>query len=128
MLISPSLICLAVPDLLRDSSSNPWDVAIDSQGMVYVADNANHRVQKFTPEGEFVMVIGRLGSQPGELNLSHHLLPLTTWTMCMWVSQGTSVCQCSPATENSFTVLDKVKLSPYGLAIDEGGHLYVCDY
>ncbi|MGE0083825.1 MAG: PKD domain-containing protein [Desulfococcaceae bacterium] len=34
--------------------SHPNDVATDSRGYVYVADTENHRVQKFTKDGQFV--------------------------------------------------------------------------
>ena len=42
-------------------------MAIDSRGFVYVADRDNHRMQKFTPEGQFVSSFGTKGSQPGQL-------------------------------------------------------------
>ena len=32
----------------------PWGIAIDSSGNVFVADTANHRIQKFTNSGTFV--------------------------------------------------------------------------
>ena len=32
---------------------NPVGLAIDSNGNVYVVDALNHRIQKFTPEGQF---------------------------------------------------------------------------
>uniref|UniRef100_A0A1X7TY24 6-bladed beta-propeller n=1 Tax=Amphimedon queenslandica TaxID=400682 RepID=A0A1X7TY24_AMPQE len=30
----------------------PRDIAINSQGLVYVADANNHRIQKFSPDGK----------------------------------------------------------------------------
>ena len=33
-------------------------MAIDSQGFVYVTDKNNHRVQKFTPDGQFISAFG----------------------------------------------------------------------
>lgn len=44
---------------------NPMDVAVDSQGNVYVADTGNYRIQKFTSDGSFVKAAGRLGTEPG---------------------------------------------------------------
>ncbi len=44
---------------------DPFDVAADLQGFVYVADSGNHRVQKFTPDGLFVQAAGALGTGPG---------------------------------------------------------------
>ena len=46
---------------------SPTDVAVDSKDFVYVADNENHRIQKFTPEGQFMCSFGTKGSQPGQL-------------------------------------------------------------
>ena len=30
---------------------SPYDIAIDSEGLVYVTDYGNNRIQKFSPEG-----------------------------------------------------------------------------
>ena len=35
---------------------------------MYVADHKNHRVQKFTPDGEFMMQFGSYGTGKGQLN------------------------------------------------------------
>ncbi len=39
--------------------NTPTDVAVDSQGNVYVADHGNHRIQKFNRCGEYVMAFDR---------------------------------------------------------------------
>jgi len=41
--------------------NQPWGVAVGPDGNVYVADTWNHRVQVFTPEGEFIRAWGQLG-------------------------------------------------------------------
>jgi sugar lactone lactonase YvrE len=43
-------------------------IAIDGQGFVYVADMANHRIQKFTSGGEYVLHWGSQGIEAGELS------------------------------------------------------------
>jgi uncharacterized protein (TIGR03663 family) len=40
--------------------NEPWGIAIDSQGYVYVADTWNHRVQKFDANGKFLLEWGGL--------------------------------------------------------------------
>lgn len=46
----------------------PRGIALDSNGFVYVADVYNHRIQKFTHEGEFLTKFGQFGSNSGGLN------------------------------------------------------------
>jgi DNA-binding beta-propeller fold protein YncE len=41
--------------------SEPWGIAVGPDGMVYVSDTWNHRVQKFTPDGEFIQSWGYFG-------------------------------------------------------------------
>lgn len=39
----------------------PWGIAVAPDGSVYVADTWNHRIQKFSPEGEFLNMWGTFG-------------------------------------------------------------------
>lgn len=41
--------------------NQPWGIGIGPDGSVYVADTWNHRVQKFTPDGEFLTMWGYFG-------------------------------------------------------------------
>ena len=46
--------------------NDPRGIAIDSSGYVYVADKDNHRIQKFTSDGQFVTKWGSKGSEDGQ--------------------------------------------------------------
>ena len=44
----------------------PRGVAVDNAGNILVADTNNNRLQKFSPTGAFLSVIGKVGQGPGE--------------------------------------------------------------
>ena len=44
----------------------PTGIAVDQSGNVYVADSWNDRIQKFTPDGEFITKWGSRGSDDGQ--------------------------------------------------------------
>ncbi len=44
------------------SFTNPRGIAVAPDGSIYVADSRNHRVQKFSPEGEFLLSWGTYAS------------------------------------------------------------------
>lgn len=41
--------------------NQPWGIAVGQDGSVFVADTWNHRIQKFTADGEFISMWGALG-------------------------------------------------------------------
>ncbi len=43
----------------------PFGIAINDDGHLFITDPMNHRVQKFTPEGEFVTAWGSYGREEG---------------------------------------------------------------
>ena len=46
----------------------PLGIAVDTSGNVYVTDNENHRVQRFSANGEFLSKWGSRGSRDGQFN------------------------------------------------------------
>lgn len=38
--------------------NEPWDVAVGADGSIYVADTFNHRIQKFSAQGQFIKMWG----------------------------------------------------------------------
>jgi streptogramin lyase len=50
---------------------NPYDVAIDGTGNIYVVDSGNNRIQKFSKNGTLITKWGRYGTGDGEFNFPH---------------------------------------------------------
>lgn len=48
--------------------NEPWGVAVAPDGSVYVADTWNHRIQKFTAEGEFITMWGQFGAAESNMH------------------------------------------------------------
>lgn len=49
--------------------SKPLGVTVDDNGMIYVADTMNNRIQVFTSRGEWVRRFGRLGAGAADLDM-----------------------------------------------------------
>jgi len=45
----------------------PEGITFDTRGYFYVADSGNNRIQKFSPEGKFILSFGTVGKYEGEL-------------------------------------------------------------
>jgi uncharacterized protein (TIGR03663 family) len=45
--------------------NEPWGVAVAGDGSVFVADTWNHRIQRFSPEGQLLLAFGVFGAGPG---------------------------------------------------------------
>jgi len=44
----------------------PSDIVFDKDGHIYVLDSGNHRIQKFSQDGNYLATIGNAGEGPGE--------------------------------------------------------------
>jgi hypothetical protein len=103
--------------------NGPSGIAVDntngaSKGFYYVADPTNHRVQKFDPWGQFVLMFGRGVNQT------------TGGNICIAASGDT--CQAGTeyagtGTGDSVTGTNGNFSAPKGVAVDNAGNVYVTD-
>ena len=112
--------------------NEPFDVALDNEGYLYVAEFGNHCITKLTTEGKYITSFGSRGSAPGQLSCPSSL---TINNNLVYVSEagnnrvsifdvkGTFL-HCFGKRGNGEGELDR----PYGsIAIDTYDNLYVSD-
>src|SRR5262245_39846581 len=112
---------------------NPWGLAVDGSGNVFVADASNHRIQKFTSSGAFVTSWGSNGTGNGQFHFplyvaidgagdvyvtdseNHRIEKFDNSGayITQWGTTGSGDGEFSGATD--------------GIAVDGSGNVYVCD-
>lgn len=119
--------------------NDPWGIAVDSSGDIFVADTFNHRIQKFDENGNFLLAWGTPGvsSAPGAgrsttffgpraivIDQQGRLLVSDTGNKRVQVfdTDGNFITQfgSSGAGDGRFN-------EPVGLAVDQAGNTYVAD-
>ena len=113
--------------------NRPSGIAIDANDDVYVTDGMNHRVQKFTKEGEHISQFGRHGSAWGELD--------TPWGLavdgegCVYVADHKNHRVQKFNADGEFVGAfgsygaGRGQLNrPSDVAVDPDGDVYVCDW
>lgn len=112
--------------------------AIDSRGRVLVADDLNHRVSVFGPDGRFVGHAGRMGQGPGELDSPWRVAVDARDSIFVWDAANSRISVFSPDLRfrrslpappqwlvNSIDFLPDGKLLVSAFGVREPGMLHV---
>ena len=118
---------------------SPRDIAINSKGLLYVTDtqqirSGHHRIQLFTPEGQFVAQFGAYESGPGQLDSPVGITIDRSTDLVYVTEEGNnriSIFTSEGQFVNSFggkgTDGEGQFAYPTGITLDSQGVLYVCD-
>jgi NHL repeat len=106
--------------------SHPTDVAVDqSTGDLYVVDNGNHRVEKFTPSGEFIFMVGKEVNQTA--SEQHGALPAE---MDLCTAASGDICQPARLIQGATTsgIQPGELANPRFVAVDNSGGIGSGDF
>ncbi len=112
--------------------SRAMAIDMDSRGLLYVADSANHRVQCFDSAGELVRILGAPGTGPGKLNFPYDLSvgPRDTLFVCEYgahrISQFDAGGRFVTTYGSAGDDLGEFN-GPRGVAVDGDGRVFVAD-
>ena len=105
---------------------NPFDIAFDGTGNVYVTDYNNHRIQTFTPDGQFLQTFGT-GQLQSPSSIAIH-------GDMVYVGDGyhhrVSVFSCEGKFLKLFGVRGEAQgqfIVPQGVTVDANGFVLVAD-
>lgn len=112
----------------------PRDVAVGPDGLLYVVDGANFRVQVFNKDGSFVRVFGGIGRQGGQFSRPKevaldgagnvYIVDSAFGNFQIFTSDGKLLLSVGSRSEKDG--MAKYML-PSGIAVDSDGRVYVVD-
>jgi predicted membrane-bound mannosyltransferase/sugar lactone lactonase YvrE len=119
---------------LPGTFNEPWGIAISQEGEVYIADTWNHRIQKFTADGQYLLGWGQFGQRetpdafwgPRDVavdeNGNVYVADTGNKRIVVFDTEGQFITEFGDVgfADGQFD-------EPSGLALDGDGNLYVAD-
>jgi sugar lactone lactonase YvrE len=112
--------------------SHPADLAVDSNGNIWVADENNNRIEKFGYKGEYLAAYGSLGSGNGQFNHPTGIAVDSAGNVYVADTGNNRIEKLSEsgAFQSAFGSSGTGNgqfASPQGIAVDSAGRIWVAD-
>ncbi len=126
------LTAWGTPGLESGEFNRAEGVGVDAGDNIYVADSCNHRIQIFSPEGQFLRTHGKAGSGAGEFSYPYDIVvdEQGRQFVCEF---GNSRIQVFDRQDQPIELIGKAGgepgefANPWSVALDSKGNLYVAD-
>jgi C1A family cysteine protease/sugar lactone lactonase YvrE len=116
---------------------SPGGIAVDGSGNVYVADTYNHRIQKFTGNGDFLTKWGTHGTGNGQFQFPHGIkidgsgnvivADTSNFRVQKFTTIGTFLTQWSGRHRMTTDVSDTEYVGYEDIVVDSSGSIYVVE-
>lgn len=112
--------------------SDPYGVAVDPEGNVWVSDRTANRVQKFNSKGEYVCKIGSTGTGNGQFKAPHGLAADSAGNVWVADTENNRLEKIGPSCEY-LSQMGKLGegngqfAEPFGVTVDPSGNIWVAD-
>ena len=106
--------------------TKPWDIAVDSEGYLYITGSGTHGVYKFTTKGQYIHTIDTINNSRAIFLAIHHKHIYITDShnsrVLIYDTNGLQLYSFGTrgSGEGEFN-------GPMGIAVDTSGNVYVCD-
>ncbi len=108
---------------------SPFGIAVDPTGCVYVCDQYNNRIQKFSPDGAFITKWGTYGLDPGQFNIPHSIgVDAMGHVAVVDVADRIQVFTSDGVLMHSWVQPDHASPTIRDVTVDAMGVIYIADY
>ena len=106
--------------------TRPWDIAVDSEGYLYLTSYDTHEVYKFTTTGQYMHTIVTMNNSSTTFLAIHHkniyITDTDNYCVLIYDTNGTQL-HSFVTRGNGEGEFDR----PTGITVDTAGNVYVCD-